>query len=93
MQTCEPSASLCTSLEFIVAANQAVNARRTAPHELGDPFGALARELHSVACKVALVARLRGDQRAVFDLALNALEADFIDEGIWKTAKGKSAAN
>ena len=93
MRICDLSPSLCTSLEFIVAANEAVTARKAAPPDLGDPFGALARELHSVACKIALVARLRGEQRAVFDVAISALEADFVDQGIWKAAKGASAAN
>jgi hypothetical protein len=93
MRICEPTPSLCTSLEFIVAANEAVHARKSSPPAPGDPLAALARELHSVACKVALVSRLRGDQKAVFDIAISALEEAFVDEGIWKTVKGKSATH
>jgi hypothetical protein len=93
MRIRDPSPSLDTSLEFILAANQAVIARKSSPPDLGDPFGVLARELHSVACKIALVSRLRGEQRTRFDVAISALEAEFVDQGIWKMARGKSAAN
>ena len=92
MRVCIATASLCTSLEFIEAANEALAARRKGPVDLGDPLGALVRELHSVACKVALVARLRGDQRLLFDVAIAALEARFVDEGVWQLVRKSSRA-
>lgn len=90
MRACLATANLSTSLEFIGAANEALTARRQGPLELGDPLGALARELHSVACKVALVSRLRGDQRTIFDVALAALEKRIVDEGVWQIARKPS---
>ena len=92
MRVCVATASLCTALEFIGAANEALAARSKGPVELGDPLGALIRELHSVACKVALVSRLRGDQRLVFDVALAALEKKIVDDGIWQVMRKRSPA-
>jgi hypothetical protein len=92
MRVCVATANLCTALEFIGAANDALTARQQGPIELGDPLGALIRELHSVACKVALVSRLRGDQRLVFDVAIDALEKQLVDTGIWQLVRKPSRA-
>ncbi len=93
MKVCEPTASLCTALEFVAAANQTMEARVGARPEVAEALARLGRELHSVACKVGLVSRLRGDQRLVFDIAIATLEDRFVDEGVWQTAPRSSHAD